>query len=114
MNEVARFLGIADSTVYSVATFYTHFRMTPPAKKVIRVCQGPACHLRGSSRLLKELERRLDIKSGEATGDLKHSLETTPCSGACALSPVLEVGDEVYGRMTESSIESVLGTKRPN
>ena len=114
MDEVACFLGIADSTVYSVATFYAHFRLTPPASKVIRVCQGPACHLRGSNRLLKEMERRLDIKSGEATGDLKQSLETTPCSGACALSPVIEVDDEVHGRMTESSLKTMLRTKQPD
>jgi len=108
MQEIADFLRLSNSTVYSVSTFYAHFRLTPPGKNTVKVCLGPACHLRGSAVICDEVEKRLGIKPRETTGDLKYSLETTACSGACALAPVVEINDKVYSQMTRAKVRRVL------
>ncbi len=108
MQEIADFLWLSNSTVYSVSTFYAHFRLIPPGKNTVKVCLGPACHLRGSAVICDEVEKRLGIKLRETTGDLKYSLETTACSGACALAPVVEINDKVYSQMTRAKVRCVL------
>ena len=108
MQEIADFLRLSNSTVYSVSTFYAHFRLTPPGKNTVKVCLGPACHLRGSAVICDEVEKRLGIKPRETTGDLKYSLETTACSDACALAPVVEINDKVYSQMTRAKVRRVL------
>jgi NADH:ubiquinone oxidoreductase subunit E len=108
MQEIADFLRLSNSTVYSVSTFYAHFRLTPPGKNTVKVCLGPACHLRGSAVICDEVEKWLGIKPRETTGDLKYSLETTACSGACALAPVVEINDKVYSQMTRAKVRRVL------
>ena len=111
MEEVAKHLKLSNSTVYAVATFYTHLMLTPPGKNMVKVCCGPACHLQGSTSILGEVEKRLGVKPGETTGDLKYSLETSACSGACALAPMIEVNDKVYGKMTKVKLKNVLDKK---
>ncbi|MCK5577428.1 MAG: NADH-quinone oxidoreductase subunit NuoE [Dehalococcoidales bacterium] len=108
MEEVARFLGIANSTVYSVATFYSHFRLAPIGKRIIRVCRGTACHVRGVAGILDELEKRLSIRPGETTADGEYTLETIACFGSCALAPVMVINDRVYGRLTTGKIGQIL------
>jgi NADH-quinone oxidoreductase subunit E len=101
---VAAFAGVPESHVYGVATFYAHFKFTPPGKHHITVCCGTACHVRGSSKLVGDLQDRLKIHAGETTPDGNFSLETTACFGSCALAPVIVVGGKVQGRMNRSRI----------
>ena len=108
MQRVAKFLRLPDSTVYGVSTFYAQFKFTPTGKKLIKVCSGTACHVRGGARILRELERRLGIKPGETTDDLEYSLETIACFGSCALAPVMVVDKSVYGRMTTTKAGNIL------
>jgi len=100
MQQIADFLHISNSTVYSVSTFYTQFKLVPSGKKVVRVCRGTACHVRGGARILRQVEKQLGIKAGETTEDLEYTLETVACIGACALAPTITAGDETYGQMT--------------
>ena len=100
MQTIADFLQISASTVYSVSTFYTQFKFVPSGKNIIRVCRGTACHVRGSARILREIEKQLGIKPGETTEDLEYTLETVACIGACALAPTITVGNETHGQMT--------------
>jgi NADH-quinone oxidoreductase subunit E len=109
IKEIARFLHIPESFVYGVSTFYAQFKLTPLGKKVIRVCRGTACHVRGSSKVLAEVEKLLGIKAGETTQDMKYSLETVACIGACALAPTMTIDNETYGKMTAKKVAEVLG-----
>jgi NADH:ubiquinone oxidoreductase subunit E len=108
IQVIASFLHLSSSTVYSVSTFYTQFKLVPSGKKVIKICRGTACHVGGSASLLHDIERRLCIKPGETTSDLEHSLETVACIGACALAPVMIINDEVYGRMNTTDAGKIL------
>ena len=106
--KIARFLQLPPSAVYGVSTFYAQFKFTPTGKKMIKVCRGTACHVRGASRILQELEKELGIKPGETTEDLEYSLETIACFGSCALAPVIVVDKTVYGRMTPKKVGQIL------
>ena len=109
MLAIADFLHLSGSTVYSVSTFYTQFKLVPSGRKLVRVCQGTACHVRGGALILRDIERRLGIKPGETTADREYSLETVACVGACALAPIMIINDDVYGRMTTTDASKILG-----
>ena len=111
MREIANFLHIPESTVYGVSTFYAQFKLTPLGKKIIRVCRGTACHVRGASKVLAEMEKQLGIKAGETTDDMEYTLETVACIGACALAPTMTIDNETYGKMTTKRVAEVLGDR---
>lgn len=108
MREISRFLRMPESAVFGVTTFYAQFKLTPSGRRIVKVCRGTACHVRGGARILREVERRLDIKPGETTDDLEYSIETIACFGACALAPVMVVDKTVNGRMTTTKVGQIL------
>jgi NADH-quinone oxidoreductase subunit E len=108
MTEVAKFLGIPVSRIYSVVTFYAQFRLTPIGRNHIMVCRGTACHVRGASRILEELEKLLKIKEGETTPDMQFSLETVACIGACGVGPNVVINKNTYGRLSTRILSEVL------
>ena len=112
MRHIAHFLKAPEGVVYGVATFYAQFKFIPVGKKIIRVCRGTACHVRGSSKVLDEVEKRLGIKAGETTPDREYTLETVACIGACALAPTMTIDGETHGKMTTKKIAEVLGDRK--
>ena len=67
-----------------------------------------AFYVFGYSDILNKLKERLAIEVGECTEDGKFSLDACRCIGACGLAPVITVNDEVYGRLTEADIDSII------
>jgi NADH-quinone oxidoreductase subunit E len=108
MQGIAKFLRLPESNVFGVATFYAQFKFTPTGKRIVKVCRGTACHVRGGARILSEVEKQLGIKPEETTNDLEYSLETIACFGSCALAPVVVIDKTVYGRMTTKKVAEVL------
>jgi len=96
--------GVPLTQGYSVATFYQSFRLDPKGEHEIRVCSGTACHLKGSHRLVEELERRIGVKPGETTEDMRYTLNTVNCVGACSIAPVTIINKKVYGKSTSQGI----------
>ncbi|MFC2002062.1 NADH-quinone oxidoreductase subunit NuoE [Chloroflexota bacterium] len=110
MQEIAKFLRVPESTVYGVCTFYSQFKLIPLGRKIVRICRGTACHVRGGSKILEETEKQLGIKAGETTEDLEYTLETIACFGSCALAPVMVIDKAVYGRMTPAKVKDILAS----
>jgi NADH-quinone oxidoreductase subunit E len=108
LQETSRGLGVPLSRVYSVATFFKAFSLTPRGRHLINVCMGTACHVRGSVKVLEQIEKELKIKAGETTPDLNFTLETVNCVGSCALGPMVIVGEDYHGEMTAEAVGSVL------
>lgn len=108
MEKAAEHLRISPSAIYGVATFYTQFKLTPRGKHSIKICRGTACHVQGGSRILDEIERKLDVKAGETTKDLEYSIDTVACVGACALAPVMILNEEVYGKINAGKALDIL------
>jgi len=106
--QVSDTMGIPLSQVYSVATFFKAFSLTPRGKHLINLCLGTACHVRGASKVLEQVERSLKISRGETTGDYKFTLETVNCMGCCALGPVVNIDGEYFGQMSADKVASIL------
>jgi NADH-quinone oxidoreductase subunit E len=108
MHLVGDHTGVPLSQVYAAATFYHSFSLEPKGEHEIKVCLGTACHLKGASRLVGELERRLGVSSGGTTEDRMFSLETVNCLGACALAPMMVVDDKYQPSVTTKKLNKVL------
>jgi len=108
MTETARFLNMAETSIYGVATFYTQFLLTRPGRHRIKVCHGTACHVRGATEITKAVASQLGIGPGETTDDFEFTVEAVACFGSCALAPVMVVNDKVYGNMTPERVVEIL------
>lgn len=107
LEPIARGLNLFPSQVQGVVTFYAQFSLFPRGKYVIRVCRGTACHVRGGKSILRMVKRELGIEEGETTKDLKYTLETVACLGACFLAPTMMVNRSYFGRLSPPKIGSI-------
>jgi NADH-quinone oxidoreductase subunit E len=112
LKRVAKELSIPLSRILSVATFYKAFSLEPKGKYSINVCLGTACHVRGGARVMDKLERELGIDRGETTQDLNFSLDEVRCLGCCGLAPVMMVGKDVHGKLSESKVAPIINQYR--
>ena len=108
LGQVAERLHLPLARIFSVATFYKAFALAPQGRTVLRVCTGTACHIRGAAQLLDALERRLQIGPGQTTADLAFTLTTVNCVGACAMAPVVLVGERYQGHAAAGRLERIL------
>jgi NADH-quinone oxidoreductase subunit E len=108
LDQISSGLDIPLSKVFSVVTFFKAFSLTPRGRHLINVCLGTACHVRGADRVVEQIEKELGIKTGENTADLRFTLETVNCVGACALGPIVVIGEDLHGEMTPEKVSEVL------
>jgi len=106
--EVSQILDVPLSQVYSVATFFKAFSLKPRGRHLVDVCLGTACHVRGAVKILERIEQELGVNSGETTSDLRYTLETVNCVGACALGPIVIVDGEYAGQMKIDKVKPLL------
>lgn len=101
-------IGVKESLIYSVATFYKTISLEPRGKYIVNVCTGTACHVRGASKIMDALAERLKIREGETSDDLLFTLEAVRCVGCCASGPVITVNQETHGGLDRSSAVKVI------
>ena len=112
LQEVSRLIEVPISIFYSLATFYSSFRLEPIGKKHVCACVGTACHVRGATKIVETLERDLQIKAGETSKDGDYTLETVNCVGACALGPLVTVNGDYHGKMDQKKITRLVKSIR--
>ncbi len=110
--RVADHLGLPESKVYGVATFYNQFKLNPPGRYTIEVCRGTACHVKGSAGLVETLKREIGIDVGETTADGLFSLNTVACLGACSIAPVMTVNGKFHGRLNDKKLRKIISSLR--
>ncbi len=108
LQAIARHLGTAPAVVEGVASFYAQFRFNKPGRHRVTVCSGTACYVRGSGKLMEDIQKDLKIVPGGTSADGSISLEAVSCFGACALAPVVVLDDKVLRQQTSVSIKKVL------
>jgi len=96
-RRIAEGLDISPSLVYGVVSFYSFFTMKPRGKYNVRVCLGTACFVKRSEEIYTKLQKKLGIKEGEVTPDMRFSIEGVRCIGCCGLAPAMMVGEDTYG-----------------
>ncbi|MBW1997544.1 MAG: NAD(P)H-dependent oxidoreductase subunit E [Deltaproteobacteria bacterium] len=108
LTRVSQKMKIPLSQIYSLATFFKAFSLEQRGKHLVTVCMGTACHVRRAPMILEEMSRILGIKAGQTTPDLKFSLETVNCLGACALGPIVVIDGKYFGHMTARKARALL------
>ncbi|MBN2027565.1 MAG: NADH-quinone oxidoreductase subunit NuoE [Actinobacteria bacterium] len=108
MRALAKGAGYQLSQVYGVATFYTQFRLEPIGEHLIRVCHGTACHVAGAELISEEISNFLGVRDGQTTPDMKFTLESVMCVGACSLSPIMIIDEDTHGKLKPSNVRKVL------
>ena len=101
-------LGVKESLVYSVATFYKTISLEPRGKYIVNVCTGTACHVRGADKIMEALENKLDIHEGQTTQDGLFTLEAVRCIGCCASGPVITVNQDTHGGLDRSKVVNII------
>lgn len=97
-------LGVKESLLYSVATFYKTISLEPRGKYIVNVCTGTACHVRGAEKIMDALQENLEIRVGETTSDARFTLESVRCIGCCASGPVITVNQDTHGGLDRSGV----------
>lgn len=107
--KISEEIDVPISQIYGVVTFYSQFHLEPRGKYIIRCCLGTACHVRGAALVFDEIKKRLGLKDGEVTTpDLKFTLESVACIGACGLAPCIMINDETHGRLSPEKVGEIL------
>lgn len=113
LTFIATSLGISPARVFGIATFYSHFSLEPKGKYIIKVCDGTACHVKGSSGLIETIQRELSLSEKEhTTPDLLFTLETVSCLGACGLAPAVVINEKVYGQVSKQKMKELISEYR--
>ena len=101
-------LGIRESLIYGVATFYKTISLEPRGKYIVSVCTGTACHVRGAEKIMDVLQEKLNVHEGQTTEDRLFTLEAVRCIGCCASGPVITVNKDTHGGLDRSSVLEVV------
>jgi NADH-quinone oxidoreductase subunit E len=108
LRAVASQLGIPLIQICGVATFFKAFSLKPRGEHTVTVCLGTACHVRGAPAVLDEAKRQLGVEPGNTTDDMRFTLETVNCLGACALGPIMVIDGKYHGQMSPRKAKKVL------
>ena len=108
ITEIAQSLGISQSEVYGVATFYSFLGNKPLGKYVIRVCQSLPCYLKNCQTIIEIVEKEIGIKPGETTPDGRFSFQLTNCIGLCDRAPAMLINNDPHVDLTPSKIAQIL------
>ena len=95
-----------------VISFYAQFKRKKPGKYRISVCDGTACHIKGSEKVLDWVTSELNLKDGETTSDGLFSLETVACLGCCSLAPVMSINGEIFAKLDRRKTMKILQEHR--
>ena len=108
LEWVSKKTGIPVSRMHGVITFYSQFYTKPHGRHTIKCCEGTACHVKGSSRIVEKITLELSVIPGETTKDMRFTFETVACLGTCFLAPVMMVDNDYYGQLSPDKIPNIL------
>ena len=107
-ERVSRGLNIPGSTIYGVVSFYSFFTMVPKGRQTIKVCLGTACYVRGGKVNLDFIKDEFEVEVGATTVDLRFSLDSVRCLGACGMAPAMVVDKDTYAQVSRGNIMEIL------
>jgi NADH-quinone oxidoreductase subunit E len=108
LEKISQELKIPFSEVFGVVTFYAQFHLKPRGRNIIRVCLGTACHVLGGSKIFNRLKEILGVENGGTTDDLRFTLESVACIGACGLAPCIMINDDTHGRLVPDALKNII------
>jgi NADH:ubiquinone oxidoreductase subunit E len=112
MSEIASDLGLPESEVYGVASFYAFLSTGRLGTHVIRICKSLPCYLKNAPTIIEAVVRTIGITPGHTTPDNRFSFELTNCIGACDEAPAMLIDDTVYGNLNPARVADILKSYR--
>jgi len=112
LKEIAAYFSLPPVDVEGVVSFYAQFKRTKPGQFIISVCDGTACHIKGSDLVKNWITEEIGIENGETDEEGIFSLETVACLGCCSLAPVIAVNGKVHGNLTRKKLQKTLRNYR--
>jgi len=112
VSAIAQGLHLSRAEVHGVISFYHYFRDTPPGKQTIHICRAESCQAMGGKQLEQHVKDQLGIDYHETTADGQFSLEPVYCLGNCACSPAMQIGEDIYGRVSAQSFDAIINEKK--
>jgi len=109
---IAQGLHLSRAEVHGVISFYHYFRETPPGKQTIHICRAESCQAMGGKQLEQHAKDQLGIDYHETTPDGQFSLEPVYCLGNCACSPAMQIGSDIYGRVSTQGFDAIINEKK--
>jgi len=104
LELISRRLRLPMSKIYGVATFYSQFYLERRGRHVLKVCDGTACHVKGTPALLHAVHEKYGVEPGQTTQDYELTLEVVYCLGSCALAPVAVMDSKVMGQLHRENL----------
>ncbi len=108
VSNISDYFSIPPVDVEGVLSFYAQFKRIKPGKYRVSVCDGTACHIKGSSLVANWVSDFLGIHNGETDPEGLFSLETVACLGCCSLAPVISINGKVFGNLDRKKLLRVL------
>ena len=108
LQEISLQTGVSLAQIYGVSSFYNQFRLSPVGEHIIHVCHGTACHVAGAGRITEAVEEELGVPDGKTTTDMKFTLSSVACMGACSQAPVMRIGEQTYGGLTPDKTRKMI------
>ena len=100
---IADVLNLSVAEVHGVVSFYHDFSTSPPADHTITLCRAEACQSVGGQSLYQE------TKAAAEAGNWGESVDVHEvfCLGNCALGPAGTIDGKLFGRLSQSRIETL-------
>ncbi|MCD6100159.1 MAG: hypothetical protein DRP88_03355 [Candidatus Neomarinimicrobiota bacterium] len=108
ISLIAKYFSVSPVDVEGVVSFYTQFKRNKPGKYQISVCDGTACHIKGSTLVKEWIREEIGISDNETDREGLFSLQTVACLGCCSLAPVISINGKVYGKLDRKSLIKIL------
>lgn len=105
---ISKHLGIRESHVCSVVSFYTLLSSNPRGKYIIQICKDVPCYLNDNFNVLKTVENELNIKVNDTTRNQKFTLEFTACIGCCDEAPAMRINNITYTNLTKEKVINII------
>ena len=101
LAQLSKRINVPVSQIHAVASFYPHFRLTPPARAEVKVCLDMSCHLRGADELFSAVKQAF---AGATPGEI--AVSNVSCLGRCDHAPVLSINDTIFADVTSAGAVS--------
>ena len=108
MKHIANYLAMPYISVYEVATFYTMYNLAPVGKHFIQVCTTTPCLLRGADKIVKLCKENISPNENEISKKGNCSWMEVECLGACVSAPMIQINDDYYEDLDETSTKEIL------
>lgn len=108
LDDCADYFGMPPVDVEGVVSFYAQFKRVRPGYHHITVCDGTACHIKGTPLILEWIANELGIGDGETDDNGLFSVETVACIGCCSLAPVMSVNGRIHGNLDRKKLLKIL------